>query len=575
MFFLALLIFLLSPTKIEATEEFRINQKIDYLVDDSGKASVRQEINLTNNISQIYAKEYEFTISGSQIDNIIGGQIVESRQDFSKVLIKFNNPIVGKDKTNQFFITYTINNFAKKKGSTWEINIPFHKHNFINDLTQINIETPLSFGDLSFSSVPVGSNHYFSQSVKTSISQDRSSKKGLLIFGNHQIFDFKLTYFLKNNSNELSPQYIPIPPDTDNQKITYKEISPPPENVSIDTDGNWLAKYSLHPNQSINITVEGQVQVHPPSKAPVNIDPTNYLSTQTYWPVSDPQIISISANLNNTKEIYDYVVSTLSYSYDRLNYAKRVGAIEALNNPQQALCTEFTDLFVTIARSKGIPAREIQGFAYSNDQKIKPINQNSDILHAWPEYYDTKTKRWIAVDPTWEKTTNGIDYFSELDLNHVAFVIHGLNSQAPPPPGSYKENNLSRSVFVDFAKEKINQHPLPPKIRLDQGKIIIYNQNPVALNNFSIKIKNNNQSSSPISLPPFGYTSLEVIEENFFKSLLPSSKELIVTTSGEFDESTTLLENKIHYRNLSLAIGTSILLLCLSGIIITFRHKKT
>ena len=85
---------------------------------------------------------------------------------------------------------------------------------------------------------------------------------------------------------------------------------------------------------------------------------------------------------------------------------------------------EFTDLFIAIAREKGIYSREIQGYGFSLDQKLQPLSLSSDILHAWPEYYDTKTESWIAVDPTWENTS-GINYFSSFDLNHIVFVIHG------------------------------------------------------------------------------------------------------------------------------------------------------
>ena len=71
---------------------------------------------------------------------------------------------------------------------------------------------------------------------------------------------------------------------------------------------------------------------------------------------------------------------------------------------------EFTDLFIAIAREKGIYSREIQGYGFLWIQKLQPLSLSSDILHAWPEYFDLKTENWVAVDPTWENTS-GIDYF--------------------------------------------------------------------------------------------------------------------------------------------------------------------
>ena len=29
---------------------------------------------------------------------------------------------------------------------------------------------------------------------------------------------------------------------------------------------------------------------------------------------------------------------------------------------------------------------------------MKPVGNEGDILHAWPEYYDFQTQQWLAVD---------------------------------------------------------------------------------------------------------------------------------------------------------------------------------
>jgi hypothetical protein len=572
-FFLTLFLLFISPAR--ALEEFRVNQKVHYLVDQSGNASVKQEINLTNNISQIYAKEYEFSISGSKIDNIAGGQLTSSTENLSKILVKFDKPIIGKDQTNQFFLTYTISEFAKKKGNTWEVQLPVYKHSFDDSIIQVTVEVPSYFGNLSFSSTPINSTHQLNQSTQIKFDQTQLEKKILLIFGDHQLFDFKLHYHLSNDTSKVITRQIPIPPNTDNQSVTYRNIEPTPQNVIIDRDGNWLATYNLSPGEKIDVTATGQVKTHLPIKRQHSINPSEYLIDQTYWPVNHPKITSISQSLSGPKDIHNYVINHLEYDYNRINYAKRVGALGALDNPSSSLCTEFTDLFITLARNKGIPAREIEGFAYSNDLKIKPINQNSDVLHAWPEYYDNKTQQWIPIDPTWEKTTNGIDYFNELDLNHVTFVIHGLDSQLPPPPGSYKNGNSNKSVFIDFATENLTSEIAPPKIKLNSQTLNIYNQNSTSLDNFTLKLKDNSWQSPVIHLPPFGSTEIEIPKQSFLQSILPSSKKIYLTSEGSVPYTEFSLENKNHYLNLSIFVGTTILLLCISGIILTVNIKKT
>jgi len=54
------------------------------------------------------------------------------------------------------------------------------------------------------------------------------------------------------------------------------------------------------------------------------------------------------------------------------------------------------------------------------------------------------------IDPTWGSTTSGIDYFKNLDLDHIAFVIKGSESEYPIPAGGYKFENASKDVNVRF-----------------------------------------------------------------------------------------------------------------------------
>jgi hypothetical protein len=59
-------------------------------------------------------------------------------------------------------------------------------------------------------------------------------------------------------------------------------------------------------------------------------------------------------------------------------------------------CTEHSDLFVTLARSLGIPARLANGFIYGEDSML------SFGGHAWCEV--VVDGKWYPVDPTWGET---------------------------------------------------------------------------------------------------------------------------------------------------------------------------
>lgn len=152
-----------------------------------------------------------------------------------------------------------------------------------------------------------------------------------------------------------------------------------------------------------------------------------------------------SKKITTIPEIYRYAVDTLTYNYGRLNTSiTRLGAQQALQYPDQAVCTEYSDVFISLAREKGLYTREIQGYGFSNDQELRPLSVNADILHSWPEYFDDAKQLWIQTDPTWEDTS-GIDYFNSFDLNHVVFAIHGKNPTFPIPQAVTKRKTAQRT----------------------------------------------------------------------------------------------------------------------------------
>ena len=554
-----LLLFLLFFTKpVLAVNDFSVQENISYLVDNSGQADVTHQINITNNFSQIYPQDYQLSIQGISLINLNasdnGGNILQSSNTLNEVTtikLKFNQIKTGKGQITAFKLNYKIPNFAKNKGKTWEISLPQSVGD--NSLqSQIQIQTPLEFGSLSFASIPVKFENLGGQN-KISFNSN-SKNKILIILGNYQLFNFTLNYQLNNPSPESTFSEIALIPDTYSQSVFYQSISPPPLSIRIDSDGNWLARYQLKPQENIDITAVGQVKtgiVSPQSTPDLNL----YLKEQSFWPISDPQIQNISQNLSTPRSIYDYVVNTLNYDYDRINSATRLGAVQALAKPNNALCTEFTDLFITLARAKNIAAREIEGYAYSNNSKIKPTNLQSDILHAWPEYFDTNKNLWKAIDPTWAKTTNGIDYFNDLDLNHVTFVIHGLDSQLPQAPNAH----------LEFASEEIKSATSLPLLSLQSSRLTIQNNTPNSQKNLQLSIPSLKYSSVVISLPKL----------SFFSSLLPKYQKFTINLNDSNDlSSTQSIQNPSHFLNLGISIIASLIILSISGIIITSHHHE-
>ena len=86
----------------------------------------------------------------------------------------------------------------------------------------------------------------------------------------------------------------------------------------------------------------------------------------------------------------NWVEETLEYTAAQ----NAVSALEVLKN-ESGDCSEYSLLFVALARSLGIPAREVSGYVWAEDEEFG----SGFFGHAWAEIYDGKG--WWSVDPTW------------------------------------------------------------------------------------------------------------------------------------------------------------------------------
>ncbi|HKY74296.1 MAG TPA: transglutaminase family protein, partial [Patescibacteria group bacterium] len=277
-----------------------------------------------------------------------------------------------------------------------------------------------------------------------------------ILFGSEQYYVFTLKYHVNNPSISQGISQIALPPDTSFQKIVYTSIDPKPDKIESDTDGNWIATYTIEAQKELTVTATGVATIYlkPTVQVSVVKPDSVYLQEKLYWETSNPEVQRLAKELKTPRAIYDYLVRTYSYDYSRLAMAdqRRRGAAATLQSKTDALCQEFTDSFIAIARAAGIPARELNGFAYTENPRLRPLSLVGDLLHAWPEYYDAQKKLWIPIDPTWGNTTGGVDFFSKLDFNHLVFAIHGVSSEKPYPAGVYKiQGKEGRDVEVKLS----------------------------------------------------------------------------------------------------------------------------
>lgn len=465
-FFLFSLFLFLGTGEAVAENEFSIDSTVRYNVADSGKTNVVHDLTLENNFSTLYATTYTLSLQNIDAQNIKaqyenGTEIkteVVKEGDLTNIKVTFPDAVVGQGAQRHFFILYENLGFAQRTGEVWEISIPKIADEGAFRNYKVNLFIPASFGLEAYIS-PTPKNATQDENGKNYIfDEEQLTQTGITAgFGQFQVFSFNLSYHLENPLSRSSETGIAIPPDTAFQKVYFDSITPTPKSVEIDEDGNWIAIYNLKPRERIDVIVKGSVQIfasHRPFPRPSDEVLSDNLKEAIHWQVNDPKIKALAAKYKTPKEIYDYVSTYLSYDFSRVQpNVQRLGALKALETPTQAICMEYTDVFIAIARAAGIPTREVNGYAYTENPELQPLSLVADVLHSWPEYYDKDKGAWIAIDPTWGSTTGGVDFFNKLDLRHFTFVVHGADSTKPYPPGSYKlGTNPQKDVYVAFGK---------------------------------------------------------------------------------------------------------------------------
>lgn len=534
-------------------QQFISNSTVTYDVASDGTTSVSHDITLQNISSDFYATSY--TLSLTDINPINprategGGSLpvsVTTKDGNTLIKVDFPNAVVGKGSKREFFINFEDKTFVSKTGEIWEVNLPRLGNTDSFDFYSTILKVPKGFGQLAYIS-PNPSFKSDDKSIYTFSFDKQASINGAVTaaFGQFQVFTFNLTYHLENPLNQNASIDVALPPDTNYQRMNYQDITPKPAKITVDPDGNWLATFDLKARERVDVKAKGAVQLFASSIGVIKTDQQSlntYLNKTTYWQTDDSQIKSLAQQLKTPQAIYNYVTSTLSYDYSRVSpNVQRLGATETLKNPKNAICTEFTDLFIAIARAAGIPAREMEGFAYTENPQIQPLSLVADVLHAWPEYWDSVRQSWIPVDPTWGETSR-IDYFNKLDLRHFAFVIHGQNDTKPYPAGSYKLGvNPQKDVDVTFGSLPVNRNSLP----VIENKVLaqipfadqiidtkVKNSGPVALYNltYQVQFDNNIKNTKIIDvIPPYGeYDSTIDVPYSFLGQKVPSKVQVLI-----------------------------------------------
>jgi hypothetical protein len=210
-------------------------------------------------------------------------------------------------------------------------------------------------------------------------------------------------------------------------------LEQPPVNCKLRTKGlNTFFLFQQKVHAKGVISLERQLSVYPQttsitrhdswgriSDIPIPLQ-KKYAQSFTYWPVQSPAIRSIAdEHWFSTDDLTTWVHDAYRYIGTRIKYPekqeKRLGADQALLSGIGD-CDEFTDLFITLSRIRGIPCRRLTGYF------IQRVHEEAEP-HAWGEIL-SPTLGWIPVDIALHNIGNHT-------MNYVIEKIEEFNPALP------------------------------------------------------------------------------------------------------------------------------------------------
>lgn len=475
------------PRSVLASSEFSYNVSSVYRVTSDNNTRVEDSYTVSNFTSDKYLDKIQISTPAEDAKNIsveyadgtsipFTTSIKKSSQQgyeysYIEIDIQFTRNTVGRNSRWQFIVTYDTANLVETKGSAHTVSVPALPQEGDNQYS-VDLFVPENFGTLR--TTGVAPEKLGTKNGETGYRfKDKKSleKTASLVFGDSTIYEVNFNFPLNNTSSLPATFTVTLPPNTSGQQVTVAKLDPEPASTRLDVDGNILADYSVAPKTNITVktnvvAVASYVEYNLAASGTKDQIPrelvAKYTGSQQYWPTNDPEISTKAKELTNGKTsvaeqvraINDYVVSKLSYNNEKIKYNIRQGGSKAIQNPDNAICLEYSDLTISLLRSAGIPARMPVGYGYSGS--LKQSNSVTDSLHSWVQAYIPNVG-WINMDPTWGEKFNN---FGSSDLDHFAFAIWGVSDNSPV---AVTQNG--KDINYQYENTTIEYKSIPPVLQ--------------------------------------------------------------------------------------------------------------
>lgn len=457
---------------IETPNEIKVTE-IRKVTNTSQNRIISKDNNEIFQILVISDNQEKLAPSFLSVETFVDGKIVQNTkgkeaEDSTEVLVPYGSSI-GIKQSKEFKITYNNYGLIKKTGALTDIFIPgfWKDFTFENENTLFSYKTRIklakSLGEVGFV-VPVpleiiDTGDY----LEYSIGQESLVGSNMwLQIGNSQYYQFAIKQKVKA-SDDINKGYfneyrLIVPRDIVEaevkQQVYFSKLEPPPKEVLNDDEGNLIAVFAIPSHEETIVSVEGYAHVSRLTTKITNSNSgklsdipstqfTKYLNSAEFWEVNDPTIKAraneLLGGMSNVYEVietdYNHIVETIDYSeVKRFGINERQGALKTLQGGA-AVCMEYSDLFLTITRAQGIPARAAFGYGY--DARLEEQGQDA---HQWVQVFIPEQNEWISVDVTWGES--GPTLIGG-DLNHFYTHVAAID---PNTPASIERTSYGKRV---------------------------------------------------------------------------------------------------------------------------------
>ena len=215
-----------------------------------------------------------------------------------------------------------------------------------------------------------------------------------------------------------------------------------------DALANNLIKFTFQPvstTELLNEKVQVSVDYQKGFREAVPGEESKFLSETKYVKLSD-EIRTKAASIAGDGNDFDKIVRLAEWVHNAVTY-EGLGYRDVILDSTQVYavragkCSEFSHLFIAMARAVGIPAKFVAGFVYSG----KEWGQ-----HAWAEAL--ADGKWIPVDPTFNEAgflnAGHIKFAEDVDQENVKQQI-----SAKGMAGEFPADAIKPKYSIDFASQ--------------------------------------------------------------------------------------------------------------------------